>query len=175
VFFVPAVGWDEHYPGLADCFLRCVSEKPLRALVPTGDDAVDILADDRVIGGFHDRGQCRPRPLRLRPLNQVGGLSCEHIHQAQLAFGRVVRLAPVSRYHPDQPARAGHQWRGLHGADASLAVIFQRRSAGHEVTLLNIGHDDALAGSPCHAARCFRVGIGEFKDPAKGRVEPAES
>ena len=42
---------------LADSLLRRIAEQPLCAPVPALDDAIQIFADDRVIGMLHDRGQ----------------------------------------------------------------------------------------------------------------------
>jgi len=43
---------------LANCFQGCVTEEPLGSEIPTGDDAVEVLADDRVVRRFDDR--CEP-------------------------------------------------------------------------------------------------------------------
>src|ERR1700678_2331482 len=64
-FFSTALRRNEKRDRLADGFVRGVAENPLRTLVPTGDDAVEALADNRVIGGVHYGGQQRVCPLRL--------------------------------------------------------------------------------------------------------------
>jgi hypothetical protein len=51
-----ATQWNENRDRLADDLIGLIAEKPLRTAVPTGDDAVEVFADDRVIGEFHDRG-----------------------------------------------------------------------------------------------------------------------
>src|SRR6478672_2613559 len=48
---------------LADRFLRSVAEQALRALIPALNDAIEVLADDGVIGGIYDRGQPGRRGL----------------------------------------------------------------------------------------------------------------
>jgi hypothetical protein len=42
---------------LADGFVRLIAEDARRAGVPAGDDAVERLAQDGVVRGFHDRGE----------------------------------------------------------------------------------------------------------------------
>ena len=42
---------------LTNRFGRTVSEKPLRRRIPTGDDAIQRLADDGVVGGLDNCGQ----------------------------------------------------------------------------------------------------------------------
>ncbi len=51
---------DEDRDWLADYLVRSVAENALRALVPTRDDAIKGLADNRVVSGFD---QCR-KPVR---------------------------------------------------------------------------------------------------------------
>jgi hypothetical protein len=51
------VRWNENRDRFADYFFRRISEYPLRALVPAGDNAVEVLADDGVVGGFDDRDE----------------------------------------------------------------------------------------------------------------------
>ena len=38
----------------ADDLLGGVAVEPLRTLVPTDDDAVEVLADDGIVGRLHD-------------------------------------------------------------------------------------------------------------------------
>ena len=54
VFFALPIGRDDHPDGAADRFLRGVAEHAFRGAVPGSDGAVQILADDRVVGGFDD-------------------------------------------------------------------------------------------------------------------------
>src|SRR5690349_3935286 len=44
----------EFEDGLADRLFRRIAEQALRPLIPTHDDAVQVLADDRVIRRTHD-------------------------------------------------------------------------------------------------------------------------
>ena len=48
-FFVKAVLWNDHGDGLANRLFRSVVEEALRTLIPAGDDAVQVLAYNRVI------------------------------------------------------------------------------------------------------------------------------
>ena len=65
VFFGLAVRRDDHPNRPADGFGRRVAEHPLGGPVPGRDDAVQILADDRVVGRFDDGDQ--PVDWRGRP------------------------------------------------------------------------------------------------------------
>jgi hypothetical protein len=49
--FLLAVRRNQHRNGLADGFLGRVAEQTLRAFVPTGDNAVEVYADDGVVRG----------------------------------------------------------------------------------------------------------------------------
>jgi hypothetical protein len=53
-FLVDAIQWNENRDRFPDDLVSRIAEKPLRTAVPTGDDAVEVFADDRVIGEFHD-------------------------------------------------------------------------------------------------------------------------
>jgi hypothetical protein len=56
-FFFSAVGRDNKCNVPADRFVSAVAEQALRASIPTADDAIEILADYRVVGGFDDGRQ----------------------------------------------------------------------------------------------------------------------
>src|SRR3569833_46299 len=51
--------WDEHAHRLAHCLLRRIAEQPFRARIPTRDDAIQILTDDRFFRRNNERGQPR--------------------------------------------------------------------------------------------------------------------
>src|SRR5204863_4119141 len=57
---VVALGRYENGHGLANDLFALVAEEPLRRAVPAGDDAIEILADDRIVGGLHYGGQPLP-------------------------------------------------------------------------------------------------------------------
>src|SRR6266404_2770525 len=56
-FLVPAVGRNDERNVPADRLLCGVPEHSPRTFIPAGDDAIQILADDRVVRGIHDRSQ----------------------------------------------------------------------------------------------------------------------
>jgi len=47
---------DQDVPWLADGLFGRITKDPLRSPVPSGDDAVEVLADNGVVGGFHGGG-----------------------------------------------------------------------------------------------------------------------
>ena len=70
-FFSDPFRWKEHKHGFADCFLRRIAEKVFRATIPTGDPALQGLADDRFFGGLDDRCQSSAHFLRLLTLGNI--------------------------------------------------------------------------------------------------------
>src|SRR5678816_4408522 len=62
LFFLNAIGRKEHPDGPADDFLRLVTKGAFGAKVPAGDDGMEILADDRVVGGVDN---CRKQAAQL--------------------------------------------------------------------------------------------------------------
>ena len=54
---VEAVGWNDDRDRLADSLVCRIAEKALGALIPGRDDAVEGLADDRIVRGLDDRRQ----------------------------------------------------------------------------------------------------------------------
>jgi len=67
-FFVEFGGREQNGDGFADDLVSRVAEQPLGACVPTLNDAFEVLADNRVVRGFHDRSE-----KLLRVLSHVGG------------------------------------------------------------------------------------------------------
>src|SRR5665213_1494004 len=65
------VGWNEHGNGLADGLRLRVAEETFRTLVPTGDDAVKVFADDGVIGGIDNSSQRGGGGIVLPPFGHV--------------------------------------------------------------------------------------------------------
>jgi len=55
-FFVVPIRRNEDCDGPANGFLRGIAEESMRATIPAGDHAVEVFGQDRVIGGFNDRG-----------------------------------------------------------------------------------------------------------------------
>ena len=52
--FVPSVWRNYKRDVLTNGFTGAVAKHPLGAFVPTPDDSVKILANDGIVGGFHD-------------------------------------------------------------------------------------------------------------------------
>src|SRR5690242_4259561 len=75
---------------LPDHLLGLVTEQPPRRLIPAEDHTVEILADDRIVRGFHDRRQPQGGCLRALGLGEVD----QHVYAA------------------DDPARCIVKWRG---------------------------------------------------------------
>src|SRR5690606_32533709 len=61
----------QHVGVLADRLLVRVPEQAFRALVPTGDDAVEALTEDGLFGAFHDRRQMREPALGALALGEI--------------------------------------------------------------------------------------------------------
>src|SRR5439155_19355038 len=61
VFFKLALRRNDQTDGLTDDIISAVPEDPLGATVPGGDDAVQVFADDRVLGRGDDRREERGR------------------------------------------------------------------------------------------------------------------
>src|SRR5580692_6067506 len=55
----------------ADCLFRCIAEYARRARIPSGDRAIQILTDDRVVRGIHDSSKRTRRPFRLLSFRDV--------------------------------------------------------------------------------------------------------
>src|SRR5215475_797930 len=82
--FVQPVRRNQNGAGLAYRLLSRVAEHPLRALVPTSDDAVEVFAQNRVVRGIYDGAQQSGHLLPLFPLGDVE----EHVNAADdSAFG----------------------------------------------------------------------------------------
>ena len=54
--FIFASAGGQHGNWFADRFVGLVAKYPFGATVPTGNDAIERLGDDGVVGGFDDRG-----------------------------------------------------------------------------------------------------------------------
>src|SRR4030095_10843582 len=69
--FIDAIRRHENLDRLADDLLRSVAEDALRAGVPGADDAVQIFADDRIVGRFDYGGELGFSLLGLLALADV--------------------------------------------------------------------------------------------------------
>ena len=61
----------EDRDGLADHFIGRVAKNALRPLVPARDDALESLADDRVIGRFNQGGEPVRRQFRTLKISEL--------------------------------------------------------------------------------------------------------
>ena len=55
--FGPAVGRNNERDVAPNGFFRGVAEESFRSFIPTGNDTVEILADDPIVRGIHDCSQ----------------------------------------------------------------------------------------------------------------------
>src|SRR5262249_9621978 len=65
VFFGEPLPRNDDRDRLADRFGRRVPEYPFGAAVPRGDNAIQVLADDGIVGGLDDRGKSLRGAIRL--------------------------------------------------------------------------------------------------------------
>ena len=105
---------------LADHLLGRIAEQPLGARIPADDDAVQILADDRIVGGFDNTGEL---PARLLALALLGDVEQRRDPAASVALR--IELGPIGDVKA-APAGLG---------EIEFAFEFQRLAAQH---LLNI-------------------------------------
>ena len=108
---VVALGRYEDGHGLANDLIGFVAEEPLRRAVPAGDDAIEILADDRVVGRLHYGGQPLHGVLGALGLGQVN----QHVHGADEIARCVMKRRGVGH---ERHARAvgplGHRFHAPH-------------------------------------------------------------
>src|SRR5215831_9882829 len=79
--FLLAVGKNEHRNGPADGFLGGVAEQALRAFVPTGDNALEVYADDGVVRGIDNRSQCTDSSIGALPLGHIFDREENHLRR----------------------------------------------------------------------------------------------
>src|SRR5207248_9230825 len=68
---VGTVRWNQYRDRLADDLLRGITVELLGSTVPTGDDTVEVLADDRILREVDDRGEPRPHLFLTLALGDV--------------------------------------------------------------------------------------------------------
>src|SRR5579883_3571280 len=73
--FVEPIGRNDERDRFAYRLLGTVSEEALGAVVPSLDDAVEILADDGIVRGFDDRGEVLSGAFRAARLGYVAQIS----------------------------------------------------------------------------------------------------
>src|SRR4029077_15174334 len=86
VLLILAVEWDQDGHRFADNLFRQIAKEPLRALIPTRDDAIEVLAYYCVITELDNRSEppkllptFAQRLFHLITLNEVRGLSGKHV------------------------------------------------------------------------------------------------
>src|SRR5579884_1918865 len=100
---IQAIWRNEHGDRFAHGFFRRVAEHPLRAFVPAHDDAVQIFADDRIVGGVDDGAQQQGRAFgspAVRDIARNGELN-------RAAVG-VPQRRPVRFHVPARALQADH-------------------------------------------------------------------
>ena len=71
ILFRQPGGWNDRGNRPADDLLGGVAEQALRRRVPRRHDAIEIFADDGVVGRLHDRGEAQLRELGHPPFAEV--------------------------------------------------------------------------------------------------------
>ena len=95
------LGRDEAQDRRADHLIGPVAEDPGRAGIPRGDPALEVLADDRVVGAFDDRRQ----PGRLDIALRLGVGIDEHVDRTGDGPGRVAEQRGVGDEGDAGPVR----------------------------------------------------------------------
>ena len=108
---VCAVRRDQDRDRLADDLLGGVAEQPLGARIPGLDDPVEILADDGIVRGFHDRDELLRRSSAARRASSALSLampkpSCRASVSATSIsdVGEAMRLIVIGHEFPGEPA-----------------------------------------------------------------------
>ncbi len=96
---------------LADGLAGGIAEQPLRSRIPGPDDPVEILADDRVVGGFHDEHELlrsvfgdATRLFRPQSRDAKAELPRKRQRDVDLRFGEVMRPVVISHEFSGEPA-----------------------------------------------------------------------
>src|SRR5580704_14815951 len=71
--FIETIRWDERRHRFADNLVSGVAEEPLRAFVPACDDAVQIFANDGVVGRIDDGSKKAANALGVVVFGDVAG------------------------------------------------------------------------------------------------------
>src|SRR5262249_1644675 len=80
---------NEHPNRLADRLLSGVAIDAFRASIPTGDDAAERLADDRVPGRLDDRGEAGLRLFGSFAFDELANLAADGTEHFQKVFIRL--------------------------------------------------------------------------------------
>ena len=149
------IGRNENGDRLANGLFRRIAEQTLRARIPADDDAVEVFADDRVVGRLDDTGELPPRLLAAA---LFGDVEERRDPAAYLAFG--IELGAVG----DEESACSQIWefdvafeiRGL-AAQHPLGIGPQRVVALGAEHLADGPADNVFAA----AADQMRVGLAD--------------
>src|SRR5262249_10621058 len=118
--FMVAFRWNQDRHRFADDLFGEIAKEPLGTLVPAGNEAIEILADDCIIAGLDDGSEppellpaFAQRCFRLIALNEVRSLSGKHVQWPHLAICKTSRRPPIRCNHAQQAAGPRHKRRGL--------------------------------------------------------------
>ena len=169
--FLHPVRRDDDAAGLADDFVRRVAKHVLGAGIPTRDQAVQRPPDDRVVGGFDDRGMVGHGVLRASALGDVGLHG--HVHHAVLAV-----------FEPGDGGAAPKRLAGLFLIEdlaRPSALRFHRshdrsRDLGGLAAVGGVQGADGFAHQFARAVpkHLFELGVG-VNDPAVARMHEANA
>jgi hypothetical protein len=166
ILFGEPVRREQAQNGLADHFVGGITENRRGGPVPAGNDAVQILADDCVIGGFDDGGEVGARVLRGFEAADIH----QHIDRADQRPGRVAQRRRIGQER-DTAAVRTLQHR-LHPADCPVLL----QGHGHRAAIVPQWHAVRGIETPGHAPLVFpepRLAPGEFDGGAVVVGDPA--
>ena len=148
--------WNNRGDRFTDHLFGGISEQALSAGIPADDHAVEILADDDVVGGYHDAGEL---PARLFATALVGDIE----ERSDPAFDIVVGVAlrPVSDGEP------------AHAAVRKFQVAFKidRFSVQYGVDIGLQGAQTARADDfvDAFADDCIAVAVDEMREKVRAQ------
>src|SRR5882724_5261429 len=88
-FLGPTIRWQQHIHVTADGFGDGIAEDAFGAGIPAGDDAVEGLANDGVVGGFDDGGQAEIGAMgALVGVGEIAACSVEAFDRSAEGTGR---------------------------------------------------------------------------------------
>ena len=147
--------WDDDGDRFADDLRRRITEQPSGTRIPADDDAVEVFADDRIVGRFDD---VRELPARLFTLPLLGKVEKRRDPAADVAV-RIV-LGPIGDVEA-APADFGEVELAFEFhllASQHLLDIGAQRSETPFAESFRDGLADNLVTMPAHR---FRIGIAD--------------
>ena len=168
---VEPVGRDQHRHRPAHRLVGRVAEQPHGAAVPRRDDAVAVLAVDRVVGGFDDGGELlggalglAPRRVGAHALDRETEMARERDRDVDLRVGERVRRVKIGHELAEQPAVLGERDEGERRDAFGADGLCQRPG---KLGSLDVGETDRrriarLARPRRMAVDRTPVGVGEI-------------